>query len=132
MIQKTERVQISHAEMQQHVTRELGRIWTPQNVLDVNDDLGQIDFPRTLSGKVKKHVLKEIVEQYLTSKDQSNNSHAVATSLLQLLMNLFARATGIEPGEISDTTSVYDVADSISLMRYASFVEKELNKTFRL
>ena len=62
VIQTTRTLHHSHAEMQQRVVCELGQDCAPQWILNLQDDLGHQSFPVTVSGKIEKNVLKQLVE----------------------------------------------------------------------
>ena len=130
VLQKTRDVSLSKSDIQQHVARELGQSFTPQHILDLSKDLHQDDFPKTVSAKIKKNILKDMVEVYLAKKAEEATMKMKASSTLETLVSIWARITGQEAGDISISTSLHDLMDSISMMRYVYLVGKEIGKSF--
>ncbi|KAL8783246.1 MAG: hypothetical protein Q9213_004758 [Squamulea squamosa] len=129
VVRKTAEVQLSNYQIQQTVSRDLGKIYSPQYILELQE-IGLADYPRTTSGKIKKGDLRTAVEQHLSQINgiHHNANSSNVTSTIQTLLNLWSRvsgrsADGISPGERADT-----FADSIMMMQFCNKVAKDLGK----
>ncbi|KAI9719235.1 MAG: putative NRPS-like protein biosynthetic cluster [Candelaria pacifica] len=132
VIQRNKDVNVPGSVKQQLIVQELGQNSKPERVLDLRDDLGQSDFPKTLSGKVQKSVLKDMVERFLSEETNGTYLDNGIQSTIDALIAIWAQATGKSTRELSTTLSVDSFADSITMMRYIQLVKKKLGKALSI
>ncbi len=127
VVRKSSALTLSDYQIQQKVSNELGKMFSPQQILDLVD-LGLADYPRTTSGKIQKGNLKDRVGEHLSQNNEKHRNNLVA-STIEILIGFWARVSGrvaddIKPDECADT-----FADSIMIMQFCNLVGKGLGKT---
>ncbi|KAL8950727.1 MAG: hypothetical protein Q9222_003246, partial [Ikaeria aurantiellina] len=118
----------SNFQTRQRVSQDLGKIFSPQHIFDLHDDLGLTDFPRTTSGKIKKRELKIVVEEHLSRKSKQMQNGNLTTTI-DTLISFWARVTGRKARDISPDERADTFADSITMMQFCNLVSKDLHKT---
>ncbi|KAL9594225.1 MAG: hypothetical protein Q9179_005495 [Wetmoreana sp. 5 TL-2023] len=129
VIRKTPDLVLSNFDIQQNLSAKLGKVYSPQYIFRLQDDLGMADYPRTTSGKVKKVDLRLKIESYLLRKSHTHQDGEACTSTIQNLVSFWACVSGrvaknISPRECADT-----FADSITMMQFCNLVRRVLGKT---
>jgi aryl carrier-like protein len=107
--------------------KELGLTEQPFAYLTL-DDLGLTSFPYTLSGKIKKGKLSEIVQEHLKNRTTHSSPITGNVSTADDLVQLWATVSGVTASTIDPKASVFTFADSITMMRLSSSVKKQLHK----
>jgi acyl carrier protein len=89
------------------------------------DDLELAQYPTTATGKVKKGVLREIVEDFL-----GDNIIAVSkqTATLDAILTIWKELLAAGASEITPQLSVTTLADSLMMLRFCFEVEQRLGK----
>ena len=89
------------------------------------DDLELAQYPTTATGKVKKGVLREIVEDFL-----GDNIIAVSkqTATLDAILTIWKELLAAGASEITPKLSVTTLADSLMMLRFCFEVEQRLGK----
>ncbi|KAI4249806.1 MAG: hypothetical protein L6R40_000595 [Gallowayella cf. fulva] len=128
IVRKSPELELSNHQIQQKLSLELGKICSPQYIFELHQDLGLADYPRTLSGKIKKRDLKDTVSEQMARASNGHQSNDQNTSTIDTLIGFWARVSGrtadsIAPNERADT-----FADSIMMMQFCNLVGKELSK----
>ncbi|KAL8708367.1 MAG: hypothetical protein Q9220_006747 [cf. Caloplaca sp. 1 TL-2023] len=120
-------------QIRQSVSQELGKIFSPQYIFDLYDDLGLEDFPRTTSGKIKKRDLKIAIIQNLSQRkvggEEKQRTGVSTATTLDILISFWSRVTGRNAEAISPDETADTFADSITMMQFCNFVSKDLHKT---
>ncbi|KAL8867062.1 MAG: hypothetical protein Q9174_005905 [Haloplaca sp. 1 TL-2023] len=115
-------------QIQQRVSKTLGRMFSPQYILDLNE-IGLTEYPRTTSGKIKKGDLKDHVSQHLSRGREQGRDSDQHRPTVEILIALWARLSGREAHSISLEECADTFADSIMMMQFCNLVGKELDKT---
>ncbi|KAL8735417.1 MAG: hypothetical protein Q9166_000963 [cf. Caloplaca sp. 2 TL-2023] len=128
VVRKTPELDLSDHQIQQKVSKELGKIFSPQSILELGNDLGLEDYPRTTSGKIKKRDLQITVAEYLsrrTDKEQKD----ISRSTIETLIQIWARVSGRTADSFSPAECAETFADSITMMQFCNIVGKDMGKT---
>lgn len=128
VIKKAAGLTPSNLEIQQKVPRELGKIFVPQSIVDLHKDLSLEDYPRTLSGEVKKHELPAPIAARVSAKEGASSDVSSACSV-ETLIRFWAQITGRKAEEISPEEHADTFADSIIMLQFCNLVSKALHKT---
>ncbi|KAL8825140.1 MAG: hypothetical protein Q9170_007915, partial [Blastenia crenularia] len=126
VVRKATAIDLSTLKVQTLVTQELGRIYSPYSILDLQIDLVMDDFPRTISGKVQKGDLRNLVNDFI-SRDQSYHSDR-GQSTVETLTQFWARVSGRQADGIVTDECADTFADSITMMQFCNLVSKRLHK----
>lgn len=117
------------AKLKELALRELGPKLAPTMYIDLKEDLGMQMFPMTSSGKVKKTVLRQKVQELVAQRTRLQNSERLATGgTADVLIEIWSQVSGIDPEKIDATTEVLTFVDSITIMRFSGAVRKRLQK----
>ncbi|KAI4128769.1 MAG: hypothetical protein LQ338_002564 [Usnochroma carphineum] len=128
VLRKTAELALSNFDMQQKIAEERGKMYSPQSILDLHDDLNLKDYPRTLSGKVMKRELQHLVEVHLCRKEKETNGQSNASTVDNLIC-FWAQVTGRKAKDISPDECANTFADSITMMQFCNLVSRSLRKT---
>ncbi|KAL8846483.1 MAG: hypothetical protein Q9221_008427 [Calogaya cf. arnoldii] len=128
VVRKSSALDLSDYQIQQRVSNELGMMFSPQCILDLQD-LGLADYPRTTSGKIKKGDLKDTVGHYLSQESDKMRRNYQTTSTVDILIRFWARLSGRGAGDISPDERADKFADSIMMMQFCNLVGKDLCKS---
>lgn len=104
----------------------MGPSYLPDEVITLTE-LGLADFPKTISGKVQKVQLAELVRSFRDLKD--HNRAASKSSIHDIILHAYYKATGIPLQNLDLEIPVTNFADSISFMRVRDTLRKELGFT---
>ncbi|KAL8797277.1 MAG: hypothetical protein Q9195_000430 [Heterodermia aff. obscurata] len=117
---------VSVKDLQQAVLNHLGTAYMPDEVTTLTQ-LGLADFPKTISGKVQKSRLAELVRLFRVRRDDEQN--ASRRSIHDTVLHAYYKSTGITIEDLDLLTPVTNFADSISFMRVRDALRKELGFT---
>ncbi|KAF2434213.1 acetyl-CoA synthetase-like protein [Tothia fuscella] len=108
----------------------MGTIYAPDEIMSLAS-LGLKELPRTMSGKIQKNKIAAAVRQnYLVRKKvSSNGTHGY---LQNIVKDIWARAVGREPDQLSLDDQISDFADSITVIRVRDRIMRETGKTLSL
>jgi aryl carrier-like protein len=136
----------------------MGMLHVPDEVITL-DALGLEDYPRTISGKVQKAALRVLVAAYRKNRETRHDSvtgsangdptpHTIGHTngytngsvqydsgtvekkdVEQTVLQVWWRATGIEPSRLDKQSPTFNYADSITLMRVRALYRKEFGVT---
>ncbi|KAL5407395.1 hypothetical protein PMIN04_011741 [Paraphaeosphaeria minitans] len=135
------------------VRNHMGVLHVPDEVITLGA-LRLDDYPRTISGKIQKAALRVIVAAYRNNRETKHDSATASTDgdavhtngdtngtvrrdpgtienkdVEQTVLQVWWRATGIEPSKLDKQTPTFNYADSITLMRVRALYRKELGVT---
>ncbi|KAL8988730.1 MAG: hypothetical protein Q9169_008505, partial [Polycauliona sp. 2 TL-2023] len=127
VVVKSSALEVTDYDIQHKVSNELGRMFSPQHILGLQQ-LGLADYPRTTSGKIKKGDLKDRISQYVSTRD-TERCNDQSTLTVDTLIRFWARLSGREVDSISPDEHAATFADSIMMMQFCNLVGKELGKT---
>ncbi|KAI4113619.1 MAG: hypothetical protein LQ345_005438 [Seirophora villosa] len=131
VIKMTKDGTVSKSVLHDRVVKELGVTFALERVMDLKD-LAIDDWPTTATGKVRKVDIRQLVLDYLASESKASARDTARKATEAALTRLWARFMGIPENQISPTTSLEGMVDSVTVMRFRSQVKKELGKTFSL
>lgn len=112
------------------VATNMGTMYVPAEVISLSQ-LAMPDYPRTMSGKIQKVKLAEIVRKYLEdveSAEKNANSNKSDESLAEAVKEIWARATGQDISSISLNAPVSTFADSILIIRVRGKIRLKTGK----
>lgn len=112
--------------LQQAVLQHMGAAYVPDEVIPL-DELGLADFPKTVSGKVQKSQLAELVLTFRNQRD--HKQHASQKSIHEVVVRAYYKSTGIPVENLDLQTPITNFADSISFMRVRDALRKDLGST---
>lgn len=104
------------------VVSHMGKMFALDDIIYI-EELGIKEFPRTMAGKVQKNTLTELVRAYRQRVEQVNGH--TDSVLAKQVMQIFARIAGVDAADISATTDLADLGDSITLMRVKDRIYKQ-------
>ncbi|KAL8717189.1 MAG: hypothetical protein Q9225_005551 [Loekoesia sp. 1 TL-2023] len=129
IVRKSPELDLSEFQIKQTVAQELGKVFLPQSILDLQGDLAVDDYPRTVSGKIKKRDLKATVEAFLASKNSGQLNDGSQKSTVETLIQFWAYVSGRKSEEIMPDECPDTFADSITMMQFCNLVKREMHKT---
>ncbi|KAL8991730.1 MAG: hypothetical protein Q9169_007703, partial [Polycauliona sp. 2 TL-2023] len=124
-------VTISKDLLHERIVKELGVAFALERVLALKD-LAIDDWPTTATGKVRKVDVRQLVLDHLEFESNGSSRENARESTEAALTRIWARFAGVPENQISPTTSLETMVDSVTVMRFRSQVRKELGKTFTL
>ncbi|KAI5361193.1 putative AMP-dependent synthetase/ligase, Condensation domain, phosphopantetheine binding ACP [Septoria linicola] len=122
---------VSNDSVHDVVVDKLGTLYVPAETVTLSE-LGIDDFPKTDSGKVQKGKLKETVAEYLQARDGGDMNTASADSRESNVDNLhriWSKLLSVSRDRLTTSTSIVDMADSITIMRSVNKIKHELGHT---
>lgn len=122
--------EINFSLLQETVRQHMGSAYVPDRILSL-EELGVDDFPKTVSGKLQKAKLAELVAQHTSNRRDSEEQSGQIRAKNGILM-AYNRATGIPIGSLDLDLPTTNFADSISLLRVRDFLKKELGTTLTI
>ena len=122
--------EIDFSLLQETVRQHMGSAYVPDGILSL-EELGVDDFPKTVSGKVQKAKLVELVEQHMSNRRDSEEQPSQVRAKNGLL-TAYNRATGIPIENLDLDLPTTNFADSISLLRVRDFLKKDLGTTLTI
>ncbi|KAI4168688.1 MAG: hypothetical protein LQ343_006191 [Gyalolechia ehrenbergii] len=129
VVRKTAELDASDLQIRQRVSAELDSMHSPQYVFDLKDDLGLDDFPKTVSGKIKKDDLKAVIQRHLSLNRNEQQPTDSTVSTVEALIRYWARVSGRKAEEISPDECAGNFVDSITVMQFCNIVSKNMHKT---
>lgn len=110
------------------VVDNLGLAYAPEMIVDLKD-IGLQSFPMTISGKVKKHELRNLLLRHMKAQnlnsrlltDSPNSTEGVLFEVLSFLL-------GQSPAILTREKAIPELLDSISIMRFIDEIGKRLHK----
>ncbi len=117
-------------EIQNMVLKEMGIMYVPDEVISIQA-LGLQEFPHTMSGKVQKTKLAELLRKYREDQNEKE-SNAHDLFLEQDIREIWAGAVGLRPEQLPTNTHISDFADSITIMRVRDKIKRKTGKSLTL
>jgi len=106
------------------LVKKLGPLFALEDVLTLKA-IGLDDFPKTHSGKTKKHVLKEKATEYLKAKafSREGNRHDVESEVqIETLTTLWSKHLGVS--NLHPQQNILEFADSLTLARFSAVLRR--------
>lgn len=122
---------VSKSLLHDRIVKELGVAFALERVLDLKE-IAIDNWPTTATGKIRKVDVRQLVLDHLEFESKGPNGEITRESTETALRRIWARFSGVPANEISPTTPLEDMVDSVTVMRFRSQVKKELGKTFSL
>ena len=110
--------------LQEIVSQQMGPSYVPDQIITV-ETLGLIEFPKTISGKVQKTRLAELVLHYRRDKGTSADT-TESGKLHDAIVRAYYRSTGIPVEALDLEAPITNFADSITTMRVRDYLYKDL------
>lgn len=120
ILKKTQDVNFEQDTLQELVGERLSNIYKPSHNIML-EDLQLEEFPKTATGKIQKVELKRLATEYIAKLE----SGQVEETRERALQSIWSRLLGISASKLTQTTSVQDLADSITIMRGLSKINRE-------
>ena len=115
--------------LQKEVRTSMGLLYVPDEIMTLHD-LGLDDYPRTMSGKVQKSTLRNLVAAFRKHRGSDTAQlERQSKSIEETVLNVWWRATGIAPDGLDKKAPTSNFADSITVMRVKDMYRKELGVT---
>lgn len=115
--------------LQNAIRIAMGVLHVPDEVLTLHT-LGLDDYPRTMSGKVQKSTLRNLVSAFRKHGDPfTSHIPSKPKSVEETVLHVWWRATGVLPAHIDKEAPTSNFADSITIMRVRDMYRKELGLT---
>lgn len=111
---------VTKASMAKAIIERLGPIYVPQSIFTL-EDLQLSTFPMTATGKVRKVVLKAIVNKYSATISEAEGV-SPNKQITHQLRQIWAELMNSVPEDISFTDPVTDSADSITRLRFCKLL----------
>lgn len=103
------------------VTKEMGPVCAPDEVIALRE-LGIDDFPKTVSGKIKRAALALLVARSRNERDRLEQSHS---SIGDAVLRAYHKATGIATEDLDSAAPTALFVDSIVSMRVRDRLRKD-------
>lgn len=117
------------------VRTSLGTLYVPDEIVTLQS-LGLDDYPRTMSGKVQKLTLRNLVQAFRQHHSSSTHGHNAVTpdiiktrSVDESVLRVWWQATGISSTNLDLKAPTSNFADSLTIMRVRDMYRKELGVT---
>jgi len=112
------------------ILEHMGTVYLPDEVISLQT-LGLQDFPRTITGKIQKAKIAKLVEEYRNEGDRTVED-SPNSQLKELVVQIWAKAVGLETYRLSLDAPISDFADSITVMRVRDKITRKTGKTLSL
>jgi acyl-CoA synthetase (AMP-forming)/AMP-acid ligase II len=120
---------ITPMSLQEEVRNSMGLLYVPDEIMTLHD-LGLDDYPRTMSGKVQKSTLRNLVAAFRKHRGSDiAQPDKKSKSIEETVLHVWWRATGIAPESLDKEAPTSNFADSITVMRVKDMYRKELGVT---
>lgn len=106
----------------------MGAAFVPDEVITLKE-LGQADFPKTISGKVQKPRLAELVRTFRSQRDNHADQTTSKKSIHDTVVHAYCKSTGLPIENLDLQAPTTNFADSISFIRVRGSLRKELGFT---
>ena len=115
--------------LQEEVRTSMGTLYVPDEIMTLHD-LGLDDYPRTMSGKVQKPTLRNLVAAFRKHRvSNTAQPERKSKSIEETVLQIWWKATGIAPDSFDKEAPTSNFADSITIMRVRDMYGKELGLT---
>ena len=131
VIKTTKDTTVPKSLLHDRIIKELGPAFALERVIDLQE-LALEAFPTSATGKVRKVDVRHLVLEHLKYESKYSTRTTTREPTEAALIRIWARFSGIPENQISPTTSLEGIVDSVTVMRFRSQVKKELGKTFSL
>ncbi|KAI4224909.1 MAG: hypothetical protein L6R36_004309 [Xanthoria steineri] len=122
---------VSKSLLQERIVKELGVAFALERVMDLKE-LAVENWPTTATGKIRKVDIRQLVLDHLDFESNPPTRELAPESTEAALTRIWAHFAGVPENQLSPTTSLEGMVDSVTVMRFRSQVKKELGKTFSL
>ncbi|KAL8698938.1 MAG: hypothetical protein Q9224_001626 [Gallowayella concinna] len=112
--------------LQQAVLQRMGAAYVPDDVITLAE-LGLADFPKTMSGKIQRVRLAQLVCTFRDQRDHKYNGPK--STIHNVVLRAYHRSTGIPAEDLDLQNPVTNFADSISFMRVRDTLRKDIGLT---
>ncbi|KAH8879162.1 acetyl-CoA synthetase-like protein [Thozetella sp. PMI_491] len=112
------------------VLERMGTAYVPEDIIQVTD-LSINDYPRTLSGKIQKAKLAQLVKVYRLNNGSAPPDSRI-TQLVEDVKLIWSQALGLPPDRLSMGSPIVEFADSLTVMRVRDRIRKKTGKTLPL
>ncbi|KAI7510231.1 acetyl-CoA synthetase-like protein [Hortaea werneckii] len=129
-----DRLQDSGQSLPSLVVQHLGPSFALDQVVPLSN-LGLVEFPRTTSGKIRKHELALALDKYRkASKPRPTGDGAslaradsfdIADPLEKVLTDVWSRILGVPERTLGPDTKINDLADSLTMMQFRRLLRKD-------
>lgn len=110
------------------VVDNLGLAYAPEIIVDLRD-IGLQSFPMTISGKVKKHELRNILLRHMKAQKLKSRMLTVTPSSTEgALVDVLSLLLGQSPANLPREKAIPELLDSISIMRFIDETGRRLHK----
>jgi hypothetical protein len=118
--------------LHEEVRSSMGLLYVPDEIMTLHD-LGLDDYPRTMSGKVQKSTLRNLVAAFRKHRgSHTAQPEDQPKSIEETVLHVWWKATGIAPGSLDKEAPMSNFADSITTMRVKDIYRKELGLTLSM
>lgn len=114
--------------LQEAVLQHMGAAFVPDEVIALKE-LGLVDFPKTVSGKIQKSRLAELVRTFRSQRDSHADQTTSKKSIHDIVVHAYYKSTGLPIQSLDPQTPITNFADSISFVRVRDSLRKELGFT---
>lgn len=114
--------------LQEAVLQNIGAAFVPDEVITLKE-LGLADYPKTVSGKVKKSRLAELVRTFRKQRDDHADQTTSNSSIHDTVVRAYYKSTGISIENLDLQAPTTNFADSISFIRVRDSLRKNLGFT---
>lgn len=114
--------------LQEAVLQRMSAAFVPDEVITLKE-LGLADFPKTISGKVQKSRLSELVRNFRSKRDADADQTTSKESIHDIVVRAYYKSTGLPIENLDLHAPVTNFADSISFIRVKDFLRKKLGFT---
>lgn len=104
----------------------MGAAYVPDEVITL-PELGLTDFPKTISGKLQRLRLGQLVRTFRDQRDHKHNGSK--TAIRNVILHAYHRSTGLPVENLDLQIPVTNFADSISFMRVRDTLRKQIGVT---
>lgn len=110
------------------VVDNLGLAHAPEIIVDLRD-IGLETFPKTTSGKVKKHELRNLLLRHMKAQDLNSKMLTdTPISTEGALVDVLSPFLGQSPANLPREKAITELLDSISIMRFLDEIGMRLHK----
>lgn len=124
----TENLKHVAEEIHRTVVAKMGSICMPSQIISL-ESLGVTDWPRSLTGKIRKPEVSKLVKKLL-QRDEYPRPEARATrigdQLAREVLGIWARSIGLEETSLSIHQPIYEFADSLTIARVIRKIKRSI------
>ncbi|KAL8669260.1 MAG: hypothetical protein Q9168_006144 [Polycauliona sp. 1 TL-2023] len=117
--------------LQQRIIKELGAAFALAMVLDLKE-LAIAEWPKTATGKIRKAEIRQLVLRHLQCETKPSIREVAPETTETVLTRVWAHFIGMPESELTWTTSLEGMVDSVTMMRFRNQLKKELGKTLTI